>query len=441
MRTTKEAQFQNQVEIVQVVDILDEEDVSLGLQLTLRDAAKEYQMLEEQVEYLSSFEDSVHSLQKELNLLKAEIKGHENELSYLDSQKEIERYYLDGAIILNRNKKEELERNIEELDGKKALVKHILDELDQKYQTTQDKLKIAEKDLRKLLHVKMRIKHLFHRVFRHPNSSFCTESELFQECQLLKAQLQVENRLLKKVNDAREQVMAIVKSFSQSFQESSYIESERDRHAAFTLLVCKTRTEYSKVKKCHSCIPKLIPPCTAEPHLDPSMPMLDGISPSDQYSQEELQKSIDDQQMILNDITAVINKIKRNSNSIELELNHKRHMLETERKRIFHSLIFSWERQRVFHDSASKDVDLPPPYEAVPAYELDSDEELDNCPLQYLKRHSVIDLGNLDTSLNEHVAESEALENSTRSRKKPCVPLIELIDKIRSNSVDLPPSV
>jgi septum formation topological specificity factor MinE len=269
----------------------------------------------------------------------------------------------------------------------------------------------------------MRIKSLFSRVFRHPHSSFTTENELFQECQLLKAQMQTDNRQLKKLNEARDQIMAIVKQFSQSFQESSRIESERDRHAAFTLLVCRTRTEYSKVKKCHSCIPKSIPPLSSEP-LSRST-LLNGISASDQYSQEELQKGLEDQQSILNDITAVINKIKRNCNSVEVELNRKRLLLETERKRIFHSLIFSWERQRIIHDSCSKEVDLPPPYENVPAYELDSDEELDNCPLQFLKRNSILDL-------------RLAYQSQERpKRQRPSIPLIELIDQIRSNSLDL----
>jgi uncharacterized short protein YbdD (DUF466 family) len=433
----KEAQFRNQIQENPILDIIDEEDVSLGLQLTLRDAAKEYQMLEEQEELLTSFEDSAHALKKEIELLKAEIKGYENELSYLESQRETELYYLNGALILNRSKKEELETNIEIIDRRKTLTTEILSRLKAQENDTYLKFKAAQRDLKKLIHVRMRIKALFHRVFRHPNSSFHTEEELFQECQMLKAQIQTDNKQLRRLTDARDQIMGIVRAFSQSFVEISQVESEKDRHSAFTLLVCRARVDYSKVKKCHSCIPKEIPPLAKSETASATL-ILDGITSENQYSQEELAKAIEDQQLILSDINSEMNKIKRNCNSLETELARKKLFLEQERRRIFHSLIFSWERQRVSLEGSSKEQDLPPPYEEVPAYELDSDEELENCPLQFLKRSSVIDLRNPSSNRKSESGRDSMAHINQRRPKRTSVPLIDLIDRIRSTSLDIP---
>jgi predicted nucleic acid-binding Zn-ribbon protein len=435
----KEAQFRNQIQENPILDIIDEEDVSLGLQLTLREAAKEYQMLEEQEEQLTSYEDSVHALGKELELLKAEIKGFENELAYLESQRETELYYLNGALIINRAKKEELEMNIEMIDNRKVATTQILSQLKSQELETEQKFMVAQGDLKKLIHVRMRIKALFHRVFRHPNSSFHTEEELFQDCQMLKAQIQTDNKQLRKLMNARDQIMTIVRAFSQSFIEISQVESEKDRHSAFTLLVCRTRVDYAKVKKCHSCIPKEIPP-VSKPSTANATPYLKWITLENQFSQEELAKAIEDQQMILTAINSEMNKIKRNCNSLESELARKKLHLEHERRRIFHSLIFSWERQRVSLEGSAKEPDLPPPYEEVPAYELDSDEELENCPLQFLKRSSVLDLRNPSSSLKSGSGRDSQSRFRQKRPKRTSVPLIELIDRIRSTSIDIPTS-
>jgi hypothetical protein len=80
------------------LEILDEECISLGLSLTLRDGAREYIKLEQQEYELRHYEQEYFSLVKEHALLQAELKGSENEESYLISRKETEVYYMNGAV-------------------------------------------------------------------------------------------------------------------------------------------------------------------------------------------------------------------------------------------------------------------------------------------------------------------------------------------------------
>lgn len=83
----KEEQFRKRPALRVQTDIIDQEDICLGLQFTLKDAIREYIQLEEIENKLSAIQEEADKWEKEIQLLEAEIKGIENKLAYLNDKR------------------------------------------------------------------------------------------------------------------------------------------------------------------------------------------------------------------------------------------------------------------------------------------------------------------------------------------------------------------
>ncbi|KAJ3260806.1 hypothetical protein HK103_007369 [Boothiomyces macroporosus] len=82
-----EEQFRKRPALRVQTDIIDQEDICLGLQFTLKDAIREYIQLEEIENKLSAIQEEADRWEKEIQLLEAEIKGIENKLAYLNDKR------------------------------------------------------------------------------------------------------------------------------------------------------------------------------------------------------------------------------------------------------------------------------------------------------------------------------------------------------------------
>lgn len=445
----KELQFRSNVSYIPLEDlgIVDDEDISLHLQPTLKDATKEFIRLEEQESLLSDIENTVKGLQKELELLQADIRGYQNEVAYLDNKSESELSYINGAIILSRSKKQELAARLDENRTRREIVLRILESQMQQLEITKTKLKDAEIELRKLMHVRLRIKTLFNRVFRQSNSAFTIESQLHEKRKTHKAELNAKRKQLKRIEDSRDEIAQIIRKFSQSLQEIfAQKGSEKDKKASYILLVCQSRMEYAKVRKPHACIPSEFPPITASG----GKVILDEISIEDPFSEQDLRESLAAQQGIVLDLAVVINLLKSEITDLESQVLTKKVELDQERRRIFHGLILHWDRLRVYGDSAT-DPDLPPPYDDAPKYEDDSETDADDVPLNLIKLNSTLGIREPCISYQDYQrqlkggkriqenpsAEIASQESSTSRRKRRfSVPLIDMIDTLRESNIN-----
>ncbi|KAI8894200.1 hypothetical protein BC833DRAFT_624170 [Globomyces pollinis-pini] len=356
MSSEKESQFQPvSSPNLMHADLVDDEDVSLDLHLTLKDATNEYIQMEQQESLLLESEKTILKLQKSLTTLNAEILGLENESSYLIQQKTSLNQSL-SSIKFFRNT-EEMKKSLAETENRQAIVEKLLLEARASYNDMTSERDKVQADVQKLQYVKNRIENLFNRVFRRPNSTFEQELRLFNDCQKLKSERASLLKELTRVEKSRTLLMQMIRTISQKLNEEQYLTTMTsiNIHNANAMFLVRIQKDYWTARKVNSSLPPATFILGSNIETDP-----ESIECGN-YSHQDLKLSITKLQTLTKDLLQQSSYLKLESSSLKAHLDGQLKLLDEERRRILRGVALNWDRRRltgIYKD----DMDLPPPY-------------------------------------------------------------------------------
>ncbi|KAI8925417.1 hypothetical protein BC831DRAFT_505013 [Entophlyctis helioformis] len=361
--------------------LIDDEAVSLAVAVRLRDAAGEYVRLDELVSQLLPSEFQVRAVAQKVDHLAAELRGAENERTYLNDKHNRDWASL-NSTFLSRAKKADIADVVAVTKTREQAVVHRIERLTQELQSWTAKKAKLESDVRMLMHVRSRREALFERVFNGTEIDFPAEGGLRMQVRQLETVVAAYADSLSKWEAARTAIQRIETALTEKWHKLQYRNRNfetSDQDSAQVLTDCQAflvnaKALYQEV-------------CDIQPGLPPLPATFDSrVTGSKNTLLGQFVIQVQDFGRVVYDIRAVQGHVHQTISGERLclkdaqsQLKSTKAQLMRERTRILQSAVLARDRERARRVEISQEVsnphlsvhnhddDLPPPY-SPPGY-------------------------------------------------------------------------